>query len=256
MTSLSKDFFVRPFAHRGLHDLASGRPENAMSSIKAALAAGYGIETDLQMSSDGVPIVFHDAHLSRLTERSERVSDLTAADLSATELNGGTGGIPTLAEVLEEVDGEVPMLIEIKDQDGTLGSKVGKLEAATAELLKQYSGSAAVMSFNPHSVAAYSKDDPDTPVGLVTDPFLARDWPNVSAARLEHLSKIADFDTVGACFISHKVTDLESQCLKRLIDRNVPIFCWTVKSRTQEDIARQIAANITFEGYRAERQNG
>ena len=66
MSRLPALFLGAPIAHRALHDLAAGRPENSPAAIEAACRAGYGIEIDLQLSSDGQAMVFHDYDLNRL----------------------------------------------------------------------------------------------------------------------------------------------------------------------------------------------
>ncbi|VAW04947.1 Glycerophosphoryl diester phosphodiesterase, partial [hydrothermal vent metagenome] len=108
MTKLPNDFKRIPFAHRGLHDVKHGRPENSRASIRAAIAAGYGIEMDLQLSRDGRAMVFHDYDLRRLTAEQGAIQLRDSADLHETPLIGGEEGIPTFAEVLELVAGRVP----------------------------------------------------------------------------------------------------------------------------------------------------
>jgi len=248
---LPADFLTRPIAHRALHDKAVGRVENSPSAIQAAIEKGYGIEIDLQLSKDGVPMVFHDYALNRLTNETGAVAQRTAAELSQITLTGGTDTIPALAEVLEQVSGRVPLLIEIKDQDGVLGPKVGPLEDATAALLKDYKGPVAVMSFNPHSVAHMETLLPDVPRGLTTCNYVAEDWPTIPKATRERLAQIPDYEMAGACFISHQHDELDAERVAELAKMGAKILCWTIRSTEQEKNARQIADNITFEGYLA-----
>ena len=130
--TLPAAFQTRPIAHRALHDRSDGRPENSRAAIRAAIARGYGIEIDLQLSADGQAMVFHDYALDRLTSARGAIRDRTAEALGAIALTGGDEGIPTLAEVLAITAGQVPLLVEIKDQDGAMGPDVGPLEQATA----------------------------------------------------------------------------------------------------------------------------
>ena len=154
MTPRLPDAFLRaPLAHRALHDVTDGRPENSRAAIRAAIAQGYGIEIDLQLSADDQAMVFHDYALDRLTDGTGPVRAVPAGTLGAMSLLGGDEGIPTLDEVLDLVAGQVPLLIEIKDQDGAMGDNIGPLEASTAAALKGYDGPVAVMSYNPHAVA-------------------------------------------------------------------------------------------------------
>lgn len=248
---LPGSFLSRPIAHRAYHDKDQGRPENSPAAIRAAVAAGYGIEIDLQLSADGVPMVFHDYALDRLTEAKGPITLRSAAELGTTRLRHCTEGIPTLAEVLDIVAGQVPLLIEIKDQDGAMGPNIGLLEAATAEALKGYDGPLAVMSFNPHSMQAMARLAPDIPRGLTTSSYEASDWPTLSADTCDRLRDIPDFDGVGASFISHEANDLDRPRVAALKASGVPILCWTIRSSQAEAEARKIAVNVTFEGYPA-----
>lgn len=244
-------FLDRPIAHRGYHDRAQGRPENSLAAVRAAVAAGYGIEIDLQPSADGVAMVFHDDDLARLTGRAGRVRDLTAAELGAIPLSGGDEGIPTLAQVLQTVAGRVPLLIEIKDQDGRMGPNVGPLERATAEALAGYRGPVAVMSFNPHSVAAMARLAPQIPRGLTTWSWTDDPDHPVPQALADRLRAIPDYDRTGACFISHEAADLNRPRVAALKAQGAAILCWTIRSPEAEAAARKVAHNITFEGYAA-----
>lgn len=247
--SLPSAFLDIPLAHRALHGAAG--PENSPAAIRAAVAAGYGIEVDVQLSSDGVPMVFHDYALDRLTAESGPVAQRTAAALGAITLTGGTDTIPTLAQVLEIVAGTVPLLIEIKDQDGAMGRNVGPLERATCAALAGYSGDVALMSFNPHAVAVCAEAAPDIPRGLTTDLFHAPDWPTVPKERRQKLALIDTLDEVGACFISHNQAQLAAPRVLELRDEGWPILCWTIRSPEAEAKARKVAHNVTFEGYPA-----
>jgi len=250
MPTLPRSFATVPLAHRALHDVTDGRPENSRAAIRAAIEAGYGIEIDVQLSGDGAAMVFHDYHLERLTEKQGAVQLFSSDELKATALRGGNEGIPDLPEVLALVAGQVPLLIELKDQDGAMGASVGALERATADALVGYVGEIAVMSFNPHSVAAMQVLAPNVPRGLTTSAYLPEDWP-LSEAVCAELRAIPDYDRVGASFISHEVTDLDRPRVTELKAAGAVICCWTVRSAEQEAQARRVADNITFEKYRA-----
>ncbi|WP_372570596.1 glycerophosphodiester phosphodiesterase family protein [Ruegeria jejuensis] len=244
-------FLGAPITHRALHDVSQGRPENSRAAIRAAITAGYGIEIDLQLTRDEQAMVFHDYELARLAGQPGVIRSLVAAEASATPLLHGDGeGIPGLPEILELVAGQVPLLIELKDQDGGMGPNVGPLERATAQALTGYSGPVAVMSFNPNSVAEMARLAPDLPRGLVTSSYRAEKWP-LSAATRDHLREIPDYDTAQASFISHEAGDLDRPRVAELKAQGVPILCWTVRSPEQEAKARAVADNVTFEGYLA-----
>lgn len=249
MTRLPPAFLTRPIAHRGYHNKAEGVIENSPSAFAAAIAAGYPIELDLQLSRDGVPMVFHDDTLERLTAETGAVRDRDAAELETFTLKGGTDRIPTLARVLEQVDGAVPLLIELKDQHGAMGETDGTLERAALDVLKSYEGQFALMSFNPSMVAKVAELSPDTPRGIIGCAWRKIDEPHVPVDRRAELATIPGFEDMDADFLSHDHTDLDSPRVEQLKAQGVPILCWTIRSPEQERQARKIADNITFEGY-------
>jgi glycerophosphoryl diester phosphodiesterase len=251
MTPLPASLLRRPVAHRALHDAAAGRPENGTAAIAAAIAAGYGIECDVQLSSDGQAMVFHDDRLDRLTGETGPVAARTAAELGRIRLKGGADTIPTLPQVLAQVAGRVPLLIEIKDQSGTMGPTDGRLEAAVAAALGGYGTEVAVMSFNPHSVAAMARHAPGTALGLTTSAYDAADWAPLPPAICAHLRDIPDADSLPISFISHEAADLSRPRVADLKARGLSILCWTITSPEAEAAARRVADNITFEGYAA-----
>lgn len=252
MTRMPADFRRLPFAHRALHDVTKGRPENSCAAVRAALDAGYGIEIDLQLSRDGRAMVFHDYDMARLTGMPGVIQQRDAVELVGMHLIGGDEGVPTLAEVLEIVDGRVPMLIELKDQHGRMGETDGRLERAVAADLAGYTGPAAVMSFNPNSVVRLAELLPDIPRGIVTEHYPDADWPLLSADTRAHLRAIPDYDRAAASFISHSVKNLSAPRVAELKAKGADVYCWTVRSAEQERAAREIADNITFEGYLAD----
>lgn len=246
---LDPAFLTAPIAHRALHDAAQGVIENSPTAIRRAVQAGYGIEIDVQLSSDGVAMVFHDDTLDRLTATTGPVRGRPAQELGDIRLSGSEDVIPTLAQVLAMVKGQVPLLIEIKDQTGGLGEGDGLVERAVAADLAEYTGPVAVMSFNPYVVAQMREFAPGVPRGLVTSGFIPSKWPHLLPEICTALRSITTFGRVGASFISHDWTDLGSPRVAELKAQGVPVLCWTVTSPQIEAEARRVAANITFEGY-------
>lgn len=248
---LPPEFLSIPLAHRALHAIERGCPENSRAAVRAAVAHGYGIEIDLQLTADGQAMVFHDYDLSRLTDANGPLRQRDAAEATGIALKHSDGEtIPRLSEILDLVRGAVPLLIEIKDQDGSMGPDVGALELATAEALDGYAGPVAVMSFNPHSVAKMAELAPGVPRGLVTEGYDPAEWP-LSTETCVRLREIPDFDRCKAAFISHDKTDLARPRVQQLRADGVPVLCWTIRSPQEEAAARHFADNVTFEGYLA-----
>jgi glycerophosphoryl diester phosphodiesterase len=240
-----------PVAHRALHDRSKGIIENSPTAIRAAIAAGYAIEIDVQLSADGQAVVFHDDRLERLTATSGWVRDHTADDLGRIVLTGGTDTIPTLPAVLALIAGQVPLLIEIKDQTEVMGPTDGRLEQAVADALAGYAGDAAVMSFNPHSMAHMARLAPQVPRGMTTSAYDPDDWAPLPPAICAALRDIPDYDRVEASFISHEGRDLQRPRVADLRAQGAMVLCWTIRSPGDEALVRKIAANVTFEGYPA-----
>ena len=148
--SHAPDWLTRwEYAHRGLH--GAGVPENSLAAAEAAIAAGMGVECDIQRSRDDHPMVFHDWDLARLTGEAGNTGHLPAEALEALSLLGTQQHPIRLATLLERVAGRVPLLIEIKSMPDY---DVEWTCASVAWLLDTYSGAVAVMSFDPRGVDA------------------------------------------------------------------------------------------------------
>ncbi len=153
--------FLRPYAHRGLW--GEGAPENSLAAFEAAAARGFAIELDVQLSKDGKVMVFHDYTLTRMCQKEAFLSDLTAEELGAMTLGGTKEKIPTLEEVLSLVDGRVPLLIELKGENGNTA-----LCPVVAEMLDGYGGAYCVESFNPLLLHWFKKHRPLVVRGLLS----------------------------------------------------------------------------------------
>lgn len=154
--------FLRPYAHRGLW--GEGVPENSLAAFRSAAEAGFAIELDVQLSADGVVMVFHDYTLDRVCGQTGRLSDLTADELSRIPLSGvASECIPTLQQVLEAVGGRVPLLIELKGESGDT-----RLVPALLKALEGYQGLYCMESFNPLLLRAVKKQAPHVVRGLLS----------------------------------------------------------------------------------------
>src|SRR5215510_10316712 len=170
---------AQPLAHRGLHDASAGVIENTAAAFSAAMAAGYGMETDLQISADGEAMVHHDDALGRLTEGSGFLADLTAAEIRAVRFKASSGRILTLGELCDIVAGRVTLLLELKSRfDGN-----AQLAKRTVAVLASYSGPVAVMSFDPDLISAVRHAAPDLRHGIVSErDYSHPEWDKLSTA--------------------------------------------------------------------------
>ena len=186
--NLLAPFINGPIAHRTLHDVKSGIPENSWEGLEEAISRGCAIEIDLQLSRDGIPVVFHDYKLNRVTDEIGFISDRRASELEKIVLKGGRKGIPRFDAFMSYIAGRVPVLIELKDQDGTLGDTPSVFESAVCKILDRYTGPVAIMSFNPFMIARCAKLSPNIPRGLITEVFKQDEWPNISKFRCDKLT--------------------------------------------------------------------
>ncbi|MGZ3274022.1 MAG: glycerophosphodiester phosphodiesterase family protein [Caulobacteraceae bacterium] len=225
--SLPVAFQAAPIAHRGLWR-SGGAPENSLAAFEAACRAGYGIELDVRLSADGEAMVFHDETLERLTASAGLVEEQTADDLQALRLLGSCETIPTLAEVLALVDGRAPLLVELKTPVGQEGLQ----ERRVAELLADYAGPVAVLSFNALALAWLADHAPTLRRGL-------------NVARLDQL---ADAERARADFLSVQL-DLAGHDVVQGWRRMGEALAWTC--RTPADLARvhPYVENLMFEGF-------
>ncbi|MEJ0013123.1 MAG: glycerophosphodiester phosphodiesterase family protein [Bauldia sp.] len=236
----------RPIAHRGYHDIAAGRIENTLSAAEAAIRHNFPIECDLQRTSDDRVVVFHDDTLERLTTSSGPVERKPLSELRAATFRGGDARIPTLEELLDLVDGRVPLVIELKS--GFTGDR--RLEAATAAILTEYTGPAVVMSFDPASMTAMRRLAPGLPRGMLGDRFKAADWPMLSALQRWTFATFAMAPAVLPSFVSYHVGSLPASpplALRHFF--GLPLITWTVRTARDREIAKAWADQITFEGF-------
>ena len=208
----------RTFAHRGLH--GPGATENSPEAFAAAIAAGMGIECDVQRTGDGHAVVFHDWELDRLTGESGPVALRTARALAAIPLAGGGGAIPALPAFLDQVGGRVPLLIEIKSRREL---RVGGLCLAVRRALEGYRGRHAVMSFDPRVSRWFALHAPRTVRGLVVTEEEAR---GLRARIGRHLA----LWHARPDFLAYDIRDLPSAFAAAQRRRGLPIATWTVRS--------------------------
>jgi glycerophosphoryl diester phosphodiesterase len=230
-----------PVAHRGLHDIARGVPENSLAAARAAIAKGYAIELDVQLSRDGVVMVFHDHALKRLTGEAGSIDDRTAAELGRLALLGTAERVPSFREFLGEVAGRVPLLIEFKD----FSRRVGGLEAGAMRDLAGYVGEYAVQSFNPSSVLWFRDHAPRVPRGqLRVDLLRARGF---SVPERLHFHRGIRKNLGAPNFEGWHVGHIGVGAARRARAAGRDLLCWTVKTEAAKRKARALGANIIFE---------
>lgn len=236
----------RPVAHRGLHGGAV--VENTLAAAGAAVAAGYAIEVDLQLTSDNEVVVFHDDTLDRLTVAKGPVAGRSLRELKDLAVGGTNERIPSLQELLDLVAGRTPLVLELKsDWDGD-----ERLTQRTAEILKDYSGPVAGMSFDPRILNALQKYAPGLPRGIVAERYY--DDPAWSAATRKQkftLGNLLHIPQTKPHFVAYSVRDLPA--LAPLLARHLlgmKLLTWTVRTDADRKTASRWANQMIFEGFR------
>lgn len=226
---------ARPYAHRGLH--GRGVPENSRAAFSAAIAKGDGIELDVRASRRGVAFVFHDEILDRLTDDRGPLAERDEEELARTRLRGSSETIPALDDVLELVDGRVPILIELK----TSGPDCHQLCHSVAFSLSARHCRAAIMSFDPRVGAWFGRHYPRVLRGLVVTAQgkgRTRGW----------FERLYSLWRARPDFVACDIRDLPSRYAARLRARGIPVLTWTCRSEADRAKAALNADQIIYEG--------
>lgn len=233
---INKDCWLlkTPIAHRGLWNETI--LENSITAYKNAVERGFPIEIDLYSSKDGVLYSFHDSELLRMTAENGFIYDKTSTELDGYRLKGSKEIIPRLSDVLELVDGKVPLLIEIKNQPR---KDVVKM---VVDALKEYKGEYAVQSFNPLYLNELRKIAPNIIRGVLS----TKDVKGESLpVRLIIKGMLLNF-LIKPDFISYQFTALP---LKKRKEKNIPVICWTLTSEKDWEHSKPFAKNFIFENF-------
>jgi glycerophosphoryl diester phosphodiesterase len=241
--------FERPIAHRGLHDRATLLLENTISAAQAAIAAGFGIECDIQLSSDGEAMVFHDHTLDRLTGAEGPVGARTAAALSVLTVGGCADTIPTLHAFLDAITAQTPLVVEVKSRfDGDL-RLVERLVAVLES--RGYADPVVVKSFDPAIIAHLRRIAPSIPRGIVGQSrYDGGDVASLSEERLRDMTDLLHWEHTQPQFLSWRYADLPAAAphLGRLLG-GVPVMTWTIRNPEDGVSALLYVDQIVFEGF-------
>ena len=238
--------FAPPIAHRGLWS-KDGPPENSLGAFEAACEAGYGIELDVQLSSDGEAMVFHDGKLQRMCGREGRIADYTAADLGEMRLAGTDETIPTLADTLTLVGHRAMVHIELKTPYG----EVGALEQRVHEILIDHNGPIAVIGFNPYSHAWFADRHPDILRGLDSHAYKLADSGRLAPEQRKAFQRLEHVAIARPHFLALGLDMLPSPRADQMREGGMPIVAWTVRKPAEWDKISGHCDNLIFEGYAA-----
>ena len=237
---------ARPIAHRGLHDRSDGRVENSAAAARAAVAGGYAIECDVQLTCDGDAIVFHDFTLDRLTRETGPVAERSSAALKETAYATGPDHLIALSDLLALVASRVPLICEIKSRfDGDV-----RLADRVATLARAYPGPLAIKSFDP-GVITHLRRDPPCPLGVVAESsYDGPEWASLPLPLRTELTQFLHYERTRPEFLSFHVGDLPHAVPFLLrCGLGLPVMAWTVRSPEQRAVAHPWVDQIVFEGF-------
>ena len=222
-------------AHRGCHDTEKGIPENSMLAFDKAVKKGFIIELDVHILKDGNIIVFHDDNLKRMTGINKNVIDFSYDELKSIKLQNTEERIPLLRDVLNMVNGKVPIIIELKSD-----AKNGILEKELIELLNDYHGKFAVKSFNPFSIRYFRKNSPNMIRGLIISDY-SKKHKKKSLIGKGALYLIAKPD-----FISYDIRALPNKRISRYKKKRL-VLGWTIRNNDDLEKAKKYCDNYICE---------
>ena len=217
------------FAHRGLHSGAAV-PENSLAAFDAAIKFGAGIECDVRLSADGSAVVFHDINLKRVCDVALNVEQTAAALLKGQRLFGSDQCLPALWRVLELVDGQVPLLLELK----THNKNAARLCAEVVADLSPRSGAIGIMSFDPKVGWWLRRNAAHIVRGLVLGegmPLLKR-WLAMALVAPQFIA--VHRACVGIAWVA------------RIRDR-MPVYAWTIRTAAERSQASVHADALIWE---------
>ncbi|MBQ9790917.1 MAG: glycerophosphodiester phosphodiesterase [Clostridia bacterium] len=232
--------------YRGLHDNIS--PENSIGAIKKAIAKGYALELDLRMLTDGTIVVFHDERLGRMTKTDGFLSNCSYDDIKGLTLLKSDEHIPTLAEVLKVIDGQVPVIFDIKNID-----MIG-VEKNVWKALKPYKGEYAIQSVNPYTLEWFKCNAPAVKRGQLASFFKGEKGKDLSFRnkfRLKRLMLCAKVSEPN--FISYDADNLPNRFVKKFA--HLPILAWKVSDAETLDRVKGCTSNIIYDGIDPETIN-
>ncbi len=239
-----------PIAHRGLHDRDKGVIENSKTAFANAIKAGFGIECDLQLSGDGIPMVFHDAQLDRLTRQIGKVSSLSAGQIGHIKLTSSKrGDTPqTFSEFLTQVDGAVPVVVELKKQNDGHNQQ---LASAAVEVAKNYTGPIVFKSFYPGILSSVRAAGFTGPIGIIVTKITPDNdhFKELSIVERIIVHNLLHYPQSRFDFISANYKALHLPAIRFLRKLGFPVMTWTISSFEIAQKTRGHADQLVFENY-------
>lgn len=232
------------YAHRGLYDNEHGIPENSMAAFRRAVDKGYGIELDVHLTADNQLVVFHDDTLIRMCGMNKKISSFLYSDLMQLRLLGTEEGIPLFKDVLELIDGKVPLIIELKVD----GSNQNLLCPLVWQLLSRYKGDYCIESFHPFVLQWFKRHEPQVVRGQLSCNFF-KENPHCDIVLFLMSNLMTNFFT-HPDFIAYKYLDLDNPAViynRKLF--HIMTVVWTIPGKPTYDRFKNKVDVMIFEGF-------
>ncbi len=232
------------YAHRGLYDNEHGIPENSMAAFRRAVDKGYGIELDVHLTADNQLVVFHDDTLTRMCGMNKKISSFLYSDLMQLRLLGTEEGIPLFKDVLELIDGKVPLIIELKVD----GSNQNLLCPLVWQLLSRYKGDYCIESFHPFVLQWFKRHEPQVVRGQLSCNFF-KENPHCDIVLFLMSNLMTNFFT-HPDFIAYKYLDLDNPAViynRKLF--HIMTVVWTIPGKPTYDRFKNKVDVMIFEGF-------
>ena len=232
------------YAHRGLYNNEHGIPENSMAAFRRAVDKGYGIELDVHLTADNQLVVFHDDTLTRMCGVNKKISSFLYSDLMQLRLLGTEEGIPLFKDVLELIDGKVPLIIELKVD----GSNQNLLCPLVWQLLSRYKGDYCIESFHPFVLQWFKRHEPQVVRGQLSCNFF-KENPHCDIVLFLMSNLMTNFFT-HPDFIAYKYLDLDNPAViynRKLF--HIMTVVWTIPGKPTYDRFKNKVDAMIFEGF-------
>ena len=234
------------YAHRGLHDMDLGVPENSMAAFRRAVEHGFGAELDVHLMADGSLAVVHDSSLERVCGRRVCIEDLTAAELADCTLMGTEETVPLLRDVLALFEGKTPLIIELKVERGNAVALTDAVMAALAG----WNGVCCIESFHPGVLLRLRQKHPEVIRGQLSQNFLADTHTGMGPAADFIMTHLLTTFLTKPDFIAYHHGHRDNISL-RLMKKAYGVHeaAWTVKDRAAMEALDRDGAVSIFEGF-------
>ena len=237
---MTREWFTRePIAHRGYH-WEEGVDENSREAFELALEKRVPFECDLHLSKDGEVFIHHDYSLERMTGYKKNIGEVSSSELDNLKTYQSSYGVTPLKDLLKRVNGEVPIVLEIKR---SLSSN--KLEKRTLEILKGYRGEFSLQGFHPQSLFYCRKECKDINLGLLSGGESLSHLLLPTRVLLRSMSFIS---LLKPQYLAYEWSALHKRAPQEMRERyEIPLLAWTINDEKSLGISKLLADNIIYE---------